>query len=197
MELIKRRFTFILKHNAWERFGSQALLIERLLGCSTGTELTPMLPRALTASPQHTSMCSSRATRSLFSWNRGLEPTTALPLFWRRASDAACPPRHPPPSSLKSKGAGLFNRCQEFFIQHGKGRVRREIQAVKTSVGSANRRSMMCFSGGRGAEKNESASSLMYASVCGGARVRTHKNASFPFLIRIYLLPFSQLFLER
>lgn len=51
MELIKHRFTFILKHNAWERFGSQELLIERLLGCSTGTELTPMLPRALTASP--------------------------------------------------------------------------------------------------------------------------------------------------
>lgn len=52
MELIMCRVTFILKHNIWKRFGSQELLIERLLGCSTGTELTPILPRGHAASPQ-------------------------------------------------------------------------------------------------------------------------------------------------
>lgn len=44
MELIMCRFPFIFKHNKWERFGSQELLTERLLGCSMGTELTPSLP---------------------------------------------------------------------------------------------------------------------------------------------------------
>lgn len=52
MELILGKFTLILKRNKWERFGSQELLIERLLGCSTGTELTPILPSGLAASPQ-------------------------------------------------------------------------------------------------------------------------------------------------
>lgn len=88
-------------HDTWERFGSQELLIERLWGRSTGTELTPMLPRAFTASPPtHTSLCSSRAARSLFSLKRGPETTTP-PLFRRRwASDAACPPaRSRAPSS--------------------------------------------------------------------------------------------------
>lgn len=52
MELKMCRSVFILEHNKWERFGSQELLIERLLGCSMGTKLTPILPRGLTASPE-------------------------------------------------------------------------------------------------------------------------------------------------
>lgn len=53
MELIMCRFIFFSEHgDKWERFGSQELLIERLLGCSMGTKLTPILPKELTASPQ-------------------------------------------------------------------------------------------------------------------------------------------------
>lgn len=53
MELIVCRFIFFSEHgDKWERFGSQELLIESLLGCSMGTKLTPILPKELTASPQ-------------------------------------------------------------------------------------------------------------------------------------------------
>ena len=63
-----------------------------------------------------------------------LETSNAQPLF-RKAASGPCASR-----SLKSKGTGLFNRCQEFLIKHGEGWVRREVQTVKASVSSANRR---------------------------------------------------------
>lgn len=37
-------------------------------------------------------------------------------------------------SSLQSKGAGFFDRCQELFIQHGVGRIRWKVQSVEACV---------------------------------------------------------------
>lgn len=46
------RFICVLEHNKWKKFGSQELLIERLLGCSLGIKLTQILARRLITSPQ-------------------------------------------------------------------------------------------------------------------------------------------------
>lgn len=77
--------------DAWERFGSQELLIERLLGRSTGTELTAMLPRALTASPPtHEPVFLKSSTQFVlleaWAWD---DHSATLPEevgFWRRLS---------------------------------------------------------------------------------------------------------------
>lgn len=52
MELIMCRFILVLEHKKWKKFGSQELLIERLLGCSLGIKLTQILLRGLTAVPK-------------------------------------------------------------------------------------------------------------------------------------------------
>lgn len=190
-------------HDAWERFGSQELLIERLLGRSTGTELTPVLPRALTHSqPPNTRACVPQEQHAVCS-----PGSVGLRLSLRHSSGGGgllTPPvrppgaEHPPPSSLKSKGAGLFNCGQEFLIQHGKGRIRREIQAVKTSVGSANRRDMMCFSWG--AEKNKSASSGAHVRMrvrwcaCTRPRACAPTRMPFPFLFECICYRFHSYF---
>ena len=78
----------------------------------------------------------------VYSWN-----FQRSAILLEAASGIACLHKagHCASRSLKSKGTGLFNCCQEFFIKHGEGWVRREIQTVKTSVSSANRRSSTEF----------------------------------------------------
>ena len=122
-----------------KKFGSQELLIERLLGGSLGIKLTQILPRG------SSSLSSTQMRQSIRSWKitafsftlmqATLETSNAQP-FFRKAASGHCASR-----SLKSNGTGLFNCCQEFLIKHGEGWVRREVQTVKASVSSANRRS--------------------------------------------------------
>ena len=134
-----------------KKFGSQELLIERLLGGSLGIKLTQILPRG------SSSLSSTQMRQSIRSWKitafsftlmeATLETSNVQPFFRKAASGIACLHKagHFASRSLKSKGTGLFNCCQEFFIKHGEGWVWREIQTVKTSVSSANRRSSTEF----------------------------------------------------
>lgn len=194
MELLKRRFTFILKHNAWEKVWQSRTVDWKTVGLFHGHRAHPKASKGtLTASPpthEPVFLKSNAQFVLLEPWAGDDRCPATLP---EAASDAACPPRaeHPPPSSLKSKGAGLFDCRQEFLIQHGKGRVRREIQAVKTGVGSANRRSMM-----RKKRKRLFRRSCTHACAVRRVRACAHPQECLS-LIRIYLLPFSQLFWEK
>lgn len=52
MELVVDRFVLVLECKEWKTFGSQELLIERLLCCSLGIKLTQILARRCTANPE-------------------------------------------------------------------------------------------------------------------------------------------------
>lgn len=75
-ELIMYRFIFVLEHNNGKKFGSQELLIERLLGCSLGIKLTQILPRELITTIQSPNVTEhmfleNNSTRlmEVYSWN--------------------------------------------------------------------------------------------------------------------------------
>lgn len=96
MELIMYRFVFVLEHNKWKRFGSQELLIERLLGCSLGIKLTQILPRGLIISPQTwESTCSWKLTALSFTlmeaWAGDFQCSVMLEAsFWNCLSIKRC-----------------------------------------------------------------------------------------------------------
>lgn len=144
MELIVYRFVFVLEHNTnGKKFGSQQQLIERLLGCSLGIKLTQSFredssPLSGPQMGQH--VCSWTIRAFSFTLTEcTLQASNVQPFFKTAASELAClhGAWHCFSRSLKSKGAGLFHCCQKFFIKHGEGWVRWEIQAVKTRVSSA------------------------------------------------------------
>lgn len=69
VELIVYRFIFVLEHNTnGKKFGSQQLLIERLLGCSLGIKLTPILPRGII-----TTIRSPNVTELVFLENQSIQ----------------------------------------------------------------------------------------------------------------------------
>lgn len=69
MDLIVYRFVFVLEHNTnGKKFGSQQQLIERLLGCSLGIKLTPILLRGLI-----TTIRSPNGTACVFLDNQSIQ----------------------------------------------------------------------------------------------------------------------------
>lgn len=88
MKLIVYRFIFVLEHNTnGKKFGSQQLLIERLLGCSLGIKLTQILPRGLITTIHPVPKCDGACVpgksehSSLLYWKHTLETSNVQPFF--------------------------------------------------------------------------------------------------------------------
>lgn len=140
MEFIMCRFFFYL--GTWDQMGKvwQSRTVDwKTVGLFHGHQAHPNPSKRTHSQSPNTGACVPRKQHSVcYNGSQGLRLPMLCPLFGRPASRTAWPWRaeHHASRSLKSKGTGLFNCCQEFFIKHGKGRVWRQIQAVKTSVGS-------------------------------------------------------------
>lgn len=142
MELIVYRFIFVLEHNKWKKVWQSRTVDWKTVGWFPGHQAHPNPSKRIII------ISSTQMWQSIRSWKitafsftlmeATLETSNVQPFFRKAASGIACLHRagHFASRSLKSKGTGLFNCCQEFFIKHGEGWVWREIQTVKTSVSS-------------------------------------------------------------